>query len=277
MISFKVTSLLVAAGLAISVTPPASAQTSPKFYGDNLKEELGLCIPTRTEQYLQYKEERLTDNFDDLQKFEITEDWRTQGLETAKIPLSVPVRLANPITGETVGVFDRNWKKALRVSSFWGRNIIRIRIQTKGGSLFPGAGFVPGVNMIRGNNVLSQWSINALGIKNKDGYMIINGCDGVFNVTKEVADALVDYPLENNKAFILLSNDGSTGLRINEIGPETVKAWKVVYRDWNPAIDGIKRKAIIKEEKTTEAVGRTMEERGTPKGTIERMMEERGI
>ena len=107
--------------------------------------------------------------------------------------------------------------------------------------------------------------------------MIINGCDGVFNVTKEVADALVDYPLENNKAFILLSNDGSTGLRINEIGPETVKAWKVVYRDWNPTIDGIKRKAIIKEEKTTEAVGRTMEERGTPKGTIERMMEERGI
>ena len=48
----------------------------------------------------------------------------------------------------------------------------------------------------------------------------------------------------NGKAFVLLSNDGSTGLRINEIGPETVKAWKVIYSDWDPAIDGRKKSSL---------------------------------
>ena len=61
----------------------------------------------------------------------------------------------------------------------------------------------------------------------------VNGCDIVFRVNREIADALYNHPLIYGKAFILSSNDSYTGLRINEIGPRTVKAWKIVYEDWN--------------------------------------------
>ena len=54
----------------------------------------------------------------------------------------------------------------------------------------------------------------------------------------------MNYKLVNGKAFMLLSSEGSTGLRINEIGSETVKAWKVVYANWNPLIDGRKKKVL---------------------------------
>ena len=261
---------MFASALAMAIATcdlPVFGQVTDKVYGDNMKEELGVCYPYRTEEYIQYKESEVTENFAELPRVEIKEDWRTQGLESAKIPLSKPLIFDNPITGKTVGVLDRNWKKELRVSSFWGRNIIRIRIQTTGGRLFAGQAFIPGVNMIRGNKVLSQSSIGALGLKNDKGYIVINGCDGVFNVTKQVADALVNYPLKYGKAFILLSNDGSTGLRINEIGPETVKAWKTVYRDWDSSNDGLKKekvKSVVKVNKNE-----------TPKESIRRMLESR--
>ena len=56
----------------------------------------------------------------------------------------------------------------------------------------------------------------------------------------------------NVKAFVLLSNDGSNGLRINEIGPETVKAWKVLCADWQPASDGRKKRALHDVPSTSE-------------------------
>lgn len=59
----------------------------------------------------------------------------------------------------------------------------------------------------------------------------VNGCDRVFRVNREIADALYNHSLIHGKAFILSSDDDSTGLRINEIGPKTVKIWKVIYED----------------------------------------------
>ena len=216
-----------------SIAPSALAwEISPKKYGDNLKEELGLCSPTRTEEYLQYQEEMLPGAFPGVEVFTITEDWRSQDLESTDFPLSKPVILKNPITGQTIGVFDRNFNRYFRVASFFGRNSIRIRLETVREGPF-------GKRM-----TASSESIQSFGIKNKDGYIVVNGCDGVFNVNKQIADALANYQLVNGKAFILLSNDGSTGLRINEIGPETVKAWKVIYADWSPAKDG-RKKALL--------------------------------
>ena len=86
--------------------------------------------------------------------------------------------------------------------------------------------------------------IEAFGIKNKNGFIVSNGCDGVFAVNKQIADALANYSLVNGKAFVLLSNDGSTGLRINEIGPNTVEAWKVIYADWSPEYDGQRKQEL---------------------------------
>ena len=116
--------------------------------------------------------------------------------------------------------------------SFFGRNIIRVRLETVANKSF-------------GRRVTtSSEKIESFGVKNEDGFIVTNGCDGVFAVNKQIADALASYSLVNGKAFVLLSNDGSTGLRINEIGPETVKAWKVIYADWSPDFDGLKKQAL---------------------------------
>ena len=223
----------IALAAIVSIAPSALAwEISPKKYGDNLKEELGLCAPTRSEEYLQYQEEALPGSFPGVEVFTITEDWRSQDLESTDFPLSKPVVLKNTITCQTIGVFDRNYNRFFRVASFFGRNSIRVRLETVGEGAF-------------GKRVTtSSQSIQSFGIKNKDGYIVVNGCDGVFNVNKQIADALANYQLVNGKAFILLSNDGSTGLRINEIGPETVKAWKVIYGDWSPAKDGRKKQLL---------------------------------
>lgn len=222
----------ISATFLVATTPVLSFEISPKKYGDNLKEELNLCAPTRTEEYIQYQEEVLPRQFPGVEVFTITEDWRSQDLESTNFPLSKPVVLKNPVTGSTIGVFDRNYNRSFRVASFFGRNTIRVRLETVREGAF-------GKRITAGSE-----SIQSFGIKNKDGYVVVNGCDGVFSVNKEIADALANYQLVNGKAFVLLSNDGSTGLRINEIGPETVKAWKTVYADWSPAIDGRKKRAI---------------------------------
>lgn len=215
-----------------AASPALAFEISPKKYGDTLKEELPLCQPTRTEEYLQYQEEVLPRQFPGVEVFTITEDWRSQDLESTKFTLSKPVILKNPVTGQTIGVFDRNYNRTFRVASFFGRNTIRIRLETIAEGAF-------GRRITTGSE-----SIQSFGIKNKSGYIVVNGCDGVFAVNKPIADALANYDLVNGKAFVLLSNDGSTGLRINEIGPETVKAWKTVYADWNPATDGRKKTVI---------------------------------
>ena len=224
-------SILVSA-LILAATPVAAFEISPKKYGDNLKEELHLCEPTRTEEYIQYQEEKLPRQFPGVEVFTITEDWRSQDLESTKFPLSKPVILKNPVTGQTIGVFDRNYNKSFRVASFFGRNMIRVRLETVANTSF-------GRRVTTGSE-----KIEAFGIKNKNGFMVANGCDGVFAVNKQIADALANYRLVNGKAFVLLSNDGSTGLRINEIGPNTVEAWKVIYADWSPEYDGQRKQEL---------------------------------
>jgi hypothetical protein len=219
----------------MSSAPALAYEIGPKKYGDNLKEELSLCSPVspmRTEEYIQYQEETLPRQFPGVEVFTITEDWRSQDLESTDFPLSKPVVLKNPVTGTTIGVFDRNYNRTFRVASFFGRNTIRVRLETVKEGAF-------GRRITAGSE-----SIQSFGIKNKEGYLVANGCDGVFAVNKQIAEALANYQLVNGKAFVLLSNDGSTGLRINEIGRETVKAWKVIYADWDPAVDGRKKQAI---------------------------------
>jgi len=229
---YSVALFLVCATSVLSPSASLGYEISPKQYGDNLKEELDLCRPTRTEEYIQYSTEKLPGVFPGVEVFTITEDWRSQDLESTNFPLSKPVILKNPITGTTIGVFDRNYNRTYRVASFFGRNTIRVRQET-----------VTNKSFGRRETTGSE-SIQSFGIKNGDGYLVVNGCDGVFKVNKAIADALANYDMVNGKAFVLLSNDGSTGLRINEIGPETVKAWKVVYSDWQPASDGRQKKSM---------------------------------
>jgi len=230
----KALGVVVAFALIQASSSGNAYEISPKKYGDNVPGgELGLCSPTRTEEYIQFQEETLPRQFPGVEVFTITEDWRSQDLESTDFPLSKPVILKNPVTGQTIGVFDRNYNKTFRVASFFGRNTLRVRLETVAEGAF-------GKRITTGSQ-----KIESFGIKNKDGYIVVNGCDGVFTVNKQIAEALANYQLVNGKAFVLLSNDGSAGLRINEIGPETVKAWKVIYADWSPTTDGKKKQTIF--------------------------------
>ena len=42
----------------------------------------------------------------------------------------------------------------------------------------------------------------------------------------------------------MISSYGSTGLRINEIGEKTVKAWKTIYKSWDEEKDSINKELL---------------------------------
>ena len=64
--------------------------------------DLTLCSPTRREEYIIIKKTKLDGKFPNIERFTITEDWRTQGLDSEEFPLSVPLIIENPIQGETL-------------------------------------------------------------------------------------------------------------------------------------------------------------------------------
>ena len=210
-----------------SITPISFAyETGPEIFGK--ENDMVLCRPTRREEYIKIKQTKLDGKFPNIRRFIIDEDWRTQGLDSNEFPLSEALVIENPITGETLAVFDRNYNKTFRVASFFGRSEIRISEQ----SIFQGR--------LGGRSTTGSNDVTALALLTNDGsYVVVNGCDGVFDVNQTVANVLADYPIVNGKAFIMISSYGSTGLRINEIGKETVNAWKTVYKNWDETKDSI--------------------------------------
>ena len=215
-----------------SIMPLSFAyETGPEIFGK--ENDMGLCIPTRREEYIKIKQTKLDGEFPNIQRFIIDEDWRTQGLDSNDFPLSEPLIIENPIKGETLAVFDRNYNKTFRVASFFGRSEIRISEQ----SILQGR--------LGGRSTTGSNDVTSLALLMNDGsYVVVNGCDGVFDVNKTIANALADYPIINGKAFIMISSYGSTGLRINEIGKDTVKAWKTVYKNWDETKDSINKELL---------------------------------
>ena len=212
-----------------SIAPLSFAyETGPEIFGK--ENDMGLCGATRREEYIKIKQTKLDGKLPNIKRFTITEDWRTQGLDSDEFPLSEPLIIENPIKGETLAVFDRNYNKTFRVASYFGRSEIRISEQTIS------------QGRLGGRSTTGSNDVTSLALLTNDGsYIVVNGCDGVFDVDKTVANALADYPIINGKAFIMISSYGSTGLRINEIGKETVKAWKTVYKNWDETKDAINK------------------------------------
>ena len=216
-----------------SITPLSFAhETGPEIFGK--ENDMVLCVPTRREEYIKIKQTKLDGKFPNIQRFIIDEDWRTQGLDSDEFPLSEPLIIENPIKGETLAVFDRNYNKTFRVASFFWRSEIRISEQTVS------------QGRLGGRSTTGSNDVTSLALLTNDGsFVVVNGCDGVFDVNATVANALVDYPMINGKAFIMISSYGSTGLRINEIGEETVKAWKTVYKNWDETKDSINKELLF--------------------------------
>ena len=216
-----------------SITPLSFAyETGPEIFGK--ENDMVLCRPTRREEYIKIKQTKLGGKFPNIKRFIIDEDWRTQGLDSNEFPLSEPLIIENPIKGETLAVFDRNYNKTFRVASFFGRSEIRISEQTVS------------QGRLGGRSTTGSNDVTSLALLTNDGsFVVVNGCDGVFDVNETVANALVDYPMINGKAFIMISSYGSTGLRINEIGKETVKAWKTIYKNWDGKKDSINKELLF--------------------------------
>lgn len=225
---------LICFSLLQSILPISLAhEIGPETYGKG--SELTLCKPYRHEKFITVKQTKLTEKFPGVKKFTIDEDWRTQGLDSSEFPLSVPLIIDHPISGTTIGVFDRNYNKTFRVASFFGRSEIKIMEQSiSQGRL--GGRTATGTNDVMSLAILTD----------KGEYLVINGCDGVFPVNQKVAKTLANYPKSRGKAFIMISSLGSTGLRINEIGKETIQAWKTVYKNWNSESDSINKEVLIK-------------------------------
>ena len=219
-----------------SITPLSFAyETGPEIFGK--ENDMVLCRPTRREEYIKIKQTKLDGKFPNIQRFIIDEDWRTQGLDSNEFPLSEALVIENPIKGETLAVFDRNYNKTFRVASFFGRSEIRISEQTVS------------QGRLGGRSTTGSNDVTSLALLTNDGsFVVVNGCDGVFDVNETVANALVDYPMINGKAFIMISSYGSTGLRINEIGKETVKAWKTVYKNWDKTKDSINKELLFENK-----------------------------
>ena len=73
---------------------------------------MALCGATRREEYIKIKQTKLDGKLPNIKRFTITEDWRTQGLDSEEFPLSEPLIIENPIKGNTSS-FDRNYNKTL--------------------------------------------------------------------------------------------------------------------------------------------------------------------
>ena len=112
-----------------SIMPLSFAyETGPEIFGKN--NDMALCDATRREEYIKIKQTKLDGKLPNIKRFIITEDWRTQGLDSEEFPLSEPLIIENPIKGETLAVFDRNYNKTFRVASYFGRSEIRISEQS---------------------------------------------------------------------------------------------------------------------------------------------------
>ncbi|WP_030008304.1 hypothetical protein [Picosynechococcus sp. NKBG042902] len=146
-------------------------------------------------------------------------DWRSAKADG--LPWSTPVIIKDEFDGDQLAVYDRNMSgsmfwfgKEAGIISIWGERIIRIIQFERKNTFFSG----------------EQWTTKEaenFSIKIGEDVFTLNGENGNFLVTEELAVALRDAPEEETRMKIRLEDSG-TGI-FNDIGVGTVRAWKTVY------------------------------------------------
>jgi hypothetical protein len=164
----------------------------------------------------------LPSGYSDLKDVQLNSDFR---FPKNDLPFSQPLAINDPVTGQSVGVYDQNFVPGgSKVFSSWGRFGITIwgywLLSTGGGFSEKIATFVP-------------FEADILWISDGDSFLIVKGCNGRFTVTNEVAAALRNYPAGKN-GYIRFSTEGTGSAVLSEIGKDTVAAWKKVYANWAP-------------------------------------------
>jgi hypothetical protein len=164
----------------------------------------------------------LPSGYSDLKDVQLNSDFRFPSNE---LPFSQALALNDPVMGQSVGVLDQNFiPGGSKVSSAWSRNNIAIGgywlLRSGGGFSTPIGTYIP-------------FEADILWISDGSSYLVIKGCNGRFTVTKEVAEALRNYPAGKN-GYIRFSAEGTGSAVLSEIGKDTVAAWKKVYANWTP-------------------------------------------
>ena len=165
----------------------------------------------------------LPQGYSDLKDIQLNSDFR---FPKNDLPYSQPLAFNDPVTGQSVGVYDQNFVPGgSKVFSSWQRYGITIGgywLLTAGGGFSEKiATFIP-------------FEADILWISDGDSFLIVKGCNGRFTVTAEVAAALLKYPTGKN-GYIRFSTEGTGSAVLSEIGVDTVQAWKKVYANWAPA------------------------------------------
>ncbi len=159
------------------------------------------------------------------------------------VPWSKPVRINDPFEGNYVGIFDRNYfwgnvvnhNARVEVISLWSQNSVRVLLAYRDrhcsyGSYYHGFRRIPTYHAFGGiptclvsHNTLK---ITNLYIKLGDRVFRLEGNNGIFAVSNELATALKNSPAENVSIRLLSESGESVD---SEIGKKTVEAWKAVY------------------------------------------------
>lgn len=149
------------------------------------------------------------------------------------VPWSKPVRIEDPFEGNYVGIFDRNyfWRDFLNtnarieVISLWRPSSIRVLMAYKDRNCSYGLHHysVPSPDCLVSNSTLK---ITNLYIKLGELVFNLEGSNGTFKVSSELAAALKNSPAKN-VSIRLVSESGETV--DSQIGKGTVEGWKTVY------------------------------------------------
>ena len=216
--------LSAAASLAIGAAHPALSQTSAGGYASGSGSEVSnvFCARNLKASVSRISKTILPEGYSDLKDVQLTSDFRNPSND---LPWSSAIAINDPVTGQSVGVLDQNFVPGgSKVVSSWGRYSIAVSgywLYRTGGGPFQGdpvATFVP-------------FEADILWISDGESFLIVKGCNGVFTVTPEIANALANQQPTKN-AYIRFSTEEGGGSYLSQIGIETVKSWKKVYANW---------------------------------------------
>lgn len=150
-------------------------------------------------------------------------DWRSAD---ANVPWSTPVIVRDDFDGDYLAVFDKNYQKNFfnesehGIVSNWSRNQLRVyaydRFKICSGLFFC-------------NRKTEMRETESIAIKAGDQVFRLEGEDGNYPISEELAAALRDAPPGETKIKVKLEGRGES--ITSDIGKNTVAAWETVYQD----------------------------------------------
>jgi len=160
----------------------------------------------------------------DFSKYRVVNagDWRSAD---ANVPWSTPVIVRDDFDGDYLAVFDKNYQSNFfsnsehGIVSNWSRRELRVFAYD---SVSICSGFFC-------NKKIEVRETQSIAIKAGDEVFRLEGKDGNYPISEELAAALRDAPPGETKIKVKLEGFGEA--ITSDIGKHTVSAWKTVYQD----------------------------------------------